>query len=457
VSEVAPAIPLRPRRSASMSLLIFALVIVFAAFAQIGLALDGRLPAGMVGYGLGLGVLVAIAFAVTARFAPYADPLLLPLVTLLNGIGLAMIYRLDVGSTAKVKASTPNQLMWTALGVAFFTAVVLLLRDLRALQRLTYTVGALGLVLLILPIVPGIGKEINGSKIWIGIGGFSIQPGEFAKIALVVFFAGYLVNKRQALSIAGKKIGPMVLPRARDLGPILIAWAISVGVLVLEKDLGSSLLIFGLFVTMLYMATQRLSWMLIGLGLFSSGAFAGYFVFGHVQQRVDAWLNPDKYFGQIGGSDQLMQGLFAMAEGGVLGTGLGQGRPTLIPLNFSDFIFASIGEELGLTGAMVVLLLYGLIVQRGMKAAVQSRDPFAKLFTAGMSFVLALQVFVIVGGITRVIPLTGLTTPFLSQGGSSLLANWILIGILIRVSDAARRPAPQAIQDEGMTQVVRTS
>jgi cell division protein FtsW (lipid II flippase) len=450
----APAtVPLRPRRTASLGLLIFAMVIVFAAFAQIGLALGGKLPAGMAGYGLGLGALVAIAFVVTARFAPYADPLLLPLVTLLNGIGLAMIYRLDVGSQSTVKASTSAQLMWTALGVAFFIGVVLLLRDLRKVQSLTYTAGALSLVLLILPVFF---PEINGSKIWITIGPFSIQPGEFAKILLVVFFAGYLVNKGQTLSTAGKKLGPLVLPRARDLGPILLAWLLSVGVLVLEKDLGSSLLIFGLFVTMLYMATKRLSWMLIGLGLFSFGATTGYFVFGHVEQRVDAWLNPEKYLGQIGGSDQLMQGLFAMAEGGVLGTGLGQGRPTLIPLNFSDFIFAALGEELGLTGAMVILLLYALIVQRGMKAAMASRDSFAKLFTAGVSFVLALQVFVIIGGITRLIPLTGLTTPFLSQGGSSLLANWILIAILIRVSDAARRPAPQAIQDEGMTQVVRT-
>jgi cell division protein FtsW (lipid II flippase) len=269
------------------------------------------------------------------------------------------------------------------------------------------------------------------------------------------------------------------VPRARDLMPILVIWLVCLGVLVLEKDLGSALLFFGLFVSMLYIATQRVSWVLIGVFLLVAGGYLATLLpfLGHVRQRIDTWLNPEPYFdggcsvggkvvqatiakcaelgGQYADSGQLLRGLFSLGEGGVLGTGLGQGEPWRTPLSFSDFIITSFGEELGLAGLMVILLVYALIVERGMKTAVVAREPFLKLFAGGISFVLALQVFVIVGGVTRLIPLTGLTTPFLSQGGSSLLANWILIAILIRISDLARRPAPQSIQDEGLTQVVR--
>ncbi|MEU8270292.1 FtsW/RodA/SpoVE family cell cycle protein [Sphaerisporangium sp. NPDC049002] len=442
------------RRGAQLVMLAFAVAIVMVAYANVGLGRNGQVPAGMLTYGLGLGGLMLAAYFVLARFAPWADPLVLPLVTLVNGLGLVMIYRIEQ-ATPKL-ASASSQLFWTALGVVMFSVTLIVLRDHRALQRMTYTAGFVGLGLLILPLLPFLGKEINGARIWVGVGGFSIQPGEFAKLSLVVFFAGYLVAKRDVLALAGRRLLLIDLPRARDLGPVLITWVVSVGVLVLEKDLGTSLLLFGAFIAMLYIATQRTSWVLIGVLLFIGGAFVAGQIFSHVGARFDVWLNPSSqalYERDFGSSYQLMQGLFGMGSGGILGTGLGQGHPDLIPLSFSDFIFPATGEELGLTGLMALLMVYALIVERGLRTAVAARDPFSKLLAGGISFILAWQVFIIVGGVTNLIPLTGLVTPFMSQGGSALLANWILIALLVRMSDAARRPPPQAIQDEGLTQV----
>ncbi|GAA2617302.1 FtsW/RodA/SpoVE family cell cycle protein [Actinomadura fulvescens] len=521
--QIRAQLPYAKRNAASLALLVFAMVLTLSAFAEVGLARDGRLPIGLPLYGGGLAILGFAAYFVQAKFAPYADPLLLPLAVALNGLGLAMIYRLDLDfSKAKLEAvqagrklaedeaSAPGQLMWTFVGIAMFVVAVLIMRDTKngegplavspkTMQRYTYIIGLSAMVLLLLPIVPGLGGSVNGARVWIFIGPFSVQPGEFAKLMLVVFFAGYLVNKRQAMSLIGKKIGPLSLPRARDLGPIMVIWFFALGVLFVQKDLGTALLYFGLFVSMLYIATQRVSWVMIGVGLLAVGIFIATLLpfMGHVNQRIDIWQNPGPYFdggclvksgevvpvnpdtdlykqaaaagskfpgftacaklgGEYSDSAQLMKGLFALGEGGVLGTGLGQGEPWRTPLSFSDFIFDSLGEEIGLTGLMALLLMYALIVQRGMKTAIAARDPFLKLFAGGVSFVLALQVFVIVGGVTKLIPLTGLTTPFLSQGGSSLMANWILIAILVRMSHDARKPAPQAIQDEGMTQIVST-
>ncbi|QKW32665.1 FtsW/RodA/SpoVE family cell cycle protein [Actinomadura sp. NAK00032] len=521
--QIRARLPYQRRNAASLALLVFAMVMTLSAFAEVGLARDGSIPAGLFVYGGGLAVFALVAYFMQAKFTPYADPLLLPLAVALNGIGLTMIYRLDLDTSADRKAAAlagkklipdaadaPSQLMWTFVGIGLFVAAVLIMRDTdktdaplsftpKTAQRYTYLIGLTAVILLLLPIVPGIGAEINGARVWIHLGPFSVQPGEFAKLLLVVFFAGYLVNKRQAMSLIGKKVGPVSLPRGRDLGPIMVIWFFCLGVLFLQKDLGTALLFFGLFVSMLYIATQRVSWVVIGVGLLAVGVFVATLLpfMGHVNQRIDIWQNPKPYFdggcllesgkvvpvnpdteiykqndvegvispgftacaklgGEYSDSAQLMKGLFALGQGGVLGTGLGQGEPWRTPLSFSDFIFDSLGEELGLTGLMVILLIYALIVQRGMKTAVAARDPFLKLFAGGVSFVLALQVFVIVGGVTRLIPLTGLTTPFLSQGGSSLMANWILIAILVRMSHDARKPAPQAIQDEGMTQIVST-
>ncbi|MEV4093895.1 FtsW/RodA/SpoVE family cell cycle protein [Streptosporangium saharense] len=441
------------RRVAQLVMLAFAVVIVMGAYANVGLAIDGRVPSGMLTYGLGLGGFMLAAYLVLAKFAPWADPLILPLVTLVNGLGLVMIYRLEQAKMGG--ASATNQLVWTGVGVVLFSVTLIVLRDHRALQRLTYTAGAVGLILLVSPLTPFLGKEINGARIWIGIGGASLQPAEFAKLALVVFFAGYLVAKRDVLALAGRRLLFIDLPRARDLGPVLITWGFSLAVLVVQKDLGSSLLIFGTFVAMLYIATQRTSWVLIGILLFVGGAILAGMIFSHVQDRFTVYLHPQDptLYNKVGGSYQLLQGLFAMGQGGVIGTGLGQGYPDKIPLAFSDFIFPATGEELGLTGLMALLMIYALIVERGLRTSIAARDPFSKLLAGGLSFILAWQVFIIVGGVTNLIPLTGLVTPFMSQGGSALLSNWILIALLVRMSDAARKPPPQAIQDEGMTQV----
>ncbi|NAS22050.1 FtsW/RodA/SpoVE family cell cycle protein [Herbidospora sp. NEAU-GS84] len=442
------------RRGAQLVMLAFAIVVVMGAYASVGLGIDGQIPSGTFTYGLGLAVLMFAAYGVLAKWAPWADPLLLPLVTLLNGIGLVFIYRIE--QTGQAGASATNQLMWTALGVVMFSATLIVLKDHRTLQRLTYTMGALGLLLLVMPLLPIIGEDVNGASIWIKIGPLTYQPAEMAKMALVIFFAGYLVAKRDVLALAGRRLFFIDLPRVRDLGPVLITWGLSLGVLVLQKDLGSSLLVFGTFIAMLYIATQRTSWVLIGVLLFVGGAVLAGQLFGHVQDRFEVWLdpgNPEFYNRELGGSEQLMQGLFAMGSGGILGTGLGQGFPREIPLSFSDFIIAVVGEELGLTGLMALLMVYALIVERGLRTALAARDPFTKLLAGGLSFLLAWQVFIIVGGVTRLIPLTGLVTPFLSAGGSALLTNWILIALLVRMSDAARRPPPQAIQNEGLTQV----
>jgi cell division protein FtsW (lipid II flippase) len=446
-------------------MLLFALAVVLFAYSAVGLGLRGKLPPGLPGYVIVFAVLMLAAHLAVRRFAPFADPLLLPLVALLNGLGIVMIYRLQQSGrggnpgyqVALMSASaTRTQLLYTGLGVAGLVAVLVLIRETRILQRYTYTFGALGLVLLAIPaVLPNSLSYVNGAKVWIIIGGFSIQPGEFARLALAVFFAGYLVAKRDVLALAGRRVLGIDLPRARDLGPVLIAWAASLLILIFETDIGTSALFFGLFIAMLYIATQRTSWLLIGLSLFLAGtAFTATFIH-HVAERFDIWLHPFAGTNATNASFQTVQGLEGMAYGGLFGTGLGHGQPYFTPLVQSDFIFTAFGEELGLVGAMALLLVFGLLVQRGLRAALAVKDPFAKLLAGGLSFVLALQVFVIVGGVSGLIPLTGVTTPFLSQGGSSLVASWILIGLLIRVSDSARKPAPQPIQDEGMTQVVR--
>ncbi len=334
-------------------------------------------------------------------------------------------------------------------------------RDHRILRRYTWTAAVAGLVLLLLPLAPGLGRTVNGARIWIGIGPLSFQPGELAKICLAVFFAGYLVVHRDALSLTGRKILFLQLPRARDLGPILLAWVASIGILVLQRDLGTSLLFFGLFVAVLYVSTERVSWIVLGLLMFSAAAVFAATTMGHVQARVDIWLHPFTAENRSGASYQLVQGLFGMANGGLTGTGLGEGRPQTVPYANSDFIYSTIGEELGLAGLFAVLVLYVVLVERGLRTAIGVRDGFGKLLAAGLAFSVTLQVFVVVGGVTRVIPLTGLTMPFLAAGGSSLVSNWIVVALLLRVSDLARRPAAEVRNgpdgDTGVTQAVRTA
>ena len=452
----------RRRRGAELFLLVLALAVGIGAYAAVGLGVDGEVPADLLGYGGWLTALIVAAHVTVRLVAPYADPVLLPLVAALNGLGLAVIHRLDLTYESLGRTNhdfARQQLTWMTLGVVLFVLTLALLRDHRVLQRFTYTAMVIGLGLLLLPLLPLIGTTINGARIWIRLLGFSFQPGELAKIVLLVFFAGYLVVKRDVLALAGRRVAGIDLPRARDLGPVLVAWAASLGVLVFERDLGTSLLFFGVFIAMLYVATERLSWLLIGVALFLSGSFLAWTLFGHVRERVDIWLNAFAPRNVNDDSYQLVQGLFGMGTGGLLGKGLGQGRPEIVPYAQTDFIVAAIGEELGLAGLMAVLVVYAIIVQRGLRTAIAVRDSFGKLLAAGLAFSIALQVFVVVGGVTRLIPLTGLTMPFLSYGGSSLVANWAIIALLLRISDAARRPAPPpavSLQD-AKTQVVRMS
>ncbi|GAB2777962.1 FtsW/RodA/SpoVE family cell cycle protein [Streptomyces daliensis] len=441
------------RRNTELAMLVFAVLIPVFAYANVGLAKDGALPAGMLGYGLGLGLLAGVAHLVVRRWAPYADPLMLPIATLLNGMGLVLIYRLDL-EPLPGGAAAPTQLMWSTLGIALFVCVLVFLKDHRVLQRYTYISMAAALVLLILPVFF---PARFGARIWITIPGVgSLQPAEFAKIIIAVFFAGYLMVKRDALALASRRFMGLYLPRGRDLGPIFAIWALSLMILVFETDLGTSLLFFGLFVVMLYVATERTSWIVFGLTLSIVGAVAVASFEPHVQSRVQDWLDPMQAYKD--GSEQPAQALWAFGSGGTLGSGLGQGYSRLIGFAAkSDYIFATVGEELGLCGAMAILLMYGLLVERGIRTSLAARDPFGKLLAVGLSAAFGIQVFVVAGGVMGLIPLTGMTMPFLAQGGSSVIANWALVAILLKISDTARRPAPAPAPnpDAEMTQVVR--
>ncbi|WP_121258791.1 FtsW/RodA/SpoVE family cell cycle protein [Nocardioides ferulae] len=441
----------RRRRGAELFLLVLALAVGVGGYAAVGLGVDQEVPADLVGYGGWLAALVVLAHVVVRFFAPYADPVLLPIVAALNGLGLAVIHRLDLAYEAAGKSQhdfAQQQLTWMTLGVVLFVLTIALLRDHRVLQRFTYTSGLGALALLLLPMLPGIGNTVNGARIWINVGPFSFQPGEVAKVLLVVMFAGYLVLHRDALALAGRRVLFIDLPRGRDLGPILAMWAVSLSILVVQRDLGSSLLFFGLFLVMLYVATERPGWLIVGGLMFFGGAGFLYWFsattgrLSHIQNRVNIWLDPMAYYDKSPGSGQLVESMFGMSWGGLIGRGFGEGQPDRVPYAESDFIVGAIGEELGLTAVMAVILLYGLIVERALRAALISRDGFGKLVATGLAAVLALQVFVVIGGVTRLIPLTGLTTPFLSYGGSSLVANWVIIALLLRISDQARRPVP---------------
>ncbi|MEO7130883.1 MAG: FtsW/RodA/SpoVE family cell cycle protein [Dermatophilaceae bacterium] len=434
----------RTRRGVELVLLIIAIAIVLLAWSTVDLNRNGTVPANIYPVAGGLVVLAVAVHLVLRWRAAYADPLLLPITTVLNGLGLVMIHRLDLaGGRLGTDGNAYRQLIWTALAVALAIGVIIVLRDHRLLRRYTYISMTAGIVLLLLPLLPGLGQSINGSRIWIRLGPLSFQPGEFAKIALAIFFAGYLVQTRDVLSLAGKKVLGFTFPRGRDLGPILVAWLLSVLILVFQKDLGTALLFFGLFVAMLYVATERVSWIAIGLVLFAAAVAFALSSFAHFQVRVNLWLDPFSVT-SLDQSDQLAKGLWGMAAGGLTGTGLGAGRPYLTPFAESDFILPSLAEELGLFGTIAILILYLLFVERGIRTALGVRDGFGKLLALGLSFSVAFQVFIVIGGVTRVIPLTGLTTPFMSLGGSALLANWMIMTLLLRISDQARRPLEEA-------------
>ncbi|HLU55347.1 MAG TPA: FtsW/RodA/SpoVE family cell cycle protein [Pseudonocardia sp.] len=442
--------PLPTGRGIELVLLAFAAVLVTSALALVEANQEQELTQALLWVGLAYLALFTLAHLAVRRFAPYADPLILPCVALLNGLGLVMIHRLDLARLERALAAgrdapvelVSRQIAWTAIGLALFVAVMWVVRDHRTVLRYCYTAGFAGLVLLALPgLLPSSISEVNGAKLWIRIGGVGIQPGEFAKILLIVFFAAFLVQKRELFSTAGKHFLGMELPRARDLAPLIVAWGLSVGVLVLERDLGTSLLFFGIVLVLLYVATERVSWLLIGLSFFLGGCVIAYQLFGHVRVRVQVWLDPFADFENTG--FQIAQALFGLGTGGVGGTGLGAGRPDLVPYAESDFMLSSLGEELGLIGLAAILIIYLILITRGLRSALAVRDNFGKLLATGLSFTLALQVFIVIGGASKLIPLTGLTLPFLSYGGSSLVANYALVALLLRISNAARAPLPR--------------
>ena len=425
----APATVRKIRTRTGLTATIVAIVASVLAYALQGLGLSGTTPANLVTYGVTFAVLALGGWYAVRKLARDADPVLYPTAVVLGGLGLAMLYRLMTARDHPEFAT--EQAVWLAIALAVLIGTLVLIRDIRQLDAYTYTIGLAGLVLLLLPIVPGIGTEVNGARLWVNLGFVTFQPAEPGRILIVIFLASYLGQRRELLTTG---VGRFGLPRVKDLGPILLAWSASLVVLFLERDMGASLLLFGVFIVMLWVATGRWAYLVLGLILFAIGAYVGYLVFSHVQLRVDAWIHamdPSKVADE---GYQLSQGWFAFASGGMVGTGLGLGSPTLIPYVGSDFILAAFGEELGMLGVSAMLLLYLVIVGRGLRIAVERHDSFEKLLAVGITTVLGLQVFVIAGGVLRLIPLTGVPLPFVSYGGTSRVASAVAIALLLRTS-----------------------
>lgn len=422
------------RRRTELGLVLLVGLLTVGALTLASLGKVGQPPAGLLGLA---GVMVALLLAAhlaVRKLAPTADPVILPVALLLNGLGYTMITRLNSNLAAL-------QATWTAVGVAAFVGTLLVVRRARDLERYRYTFLAVGLILLLLPLLPVVGRNINGARIWIRLGPIGFQPGELAKIVLAIFFASYLVERRELLADR-IRVGPLRLPRPRlrVLLPLLAAWGVSIVVMVAERDLGSSLLFFGLFIGLLWLATGQPAYLLGGGLLFALASVGAYKAFNHVQTRVETWIDP--WSTAQGKGYQIVQSMFAFGSGGVTGTGLALGSPQRIPAAATDFIFAAIGEELGLLGTTAVLIAFLLLIGSGLRIALRTEHPFEKLLAAGLTLVLGLQAFIIIGGITRVVPLTGITLPFVSYGGSSLVANFILIALLLRISDQHSQASP---------------
>ena len=444
-SDADRATTIRPStrlRNIELGLLLLALAVSAGAIGLVQLGAIGHIDLNVVKLAGGVGVL-ALALHIVLRFAARdADPFILPIAITVNGLGIAEIYRIDL-SPMGVKHHLDNgtsQILWTALGIGAAIVVLFLVRNHRMLQRYTYIAMLATIVLLLLPLVPGLRLRGASAYVWVSIGPLNFQPGEIAKITLAIFFAGFLVARRDSLAMVGRRFLFIQLPRGRDLGPILVVWVLALGVIVGEHDLGTGLLLFGMFVAMLYVATGRTSWIVLGLLLAAAGAYAAVHILSYVQGRITNWLHAfdGTLYDRAGGSFQVVNGVFGLAHGGLFGTGLGEGRPDLTPAANSDFIIASLGEELGLVGVFAILCLYLLFISRGFRIGFSGPDDFGKLLAVGLAFVFALQVFIVVGGVMRVIPETGLTTPFLAAGGSSLVANWMIAALLLRISDTIR-------------------
>ncbi len=419
---------MRNPRNRELTLLIAAGAITIGAYALATLGRTATMPADLVPFlGVVLGLLGG-AHLVVRRFAPAADPTILPLVALLNGIGYVFIARL-AGDISNAGSLPGQQSTWTAVGVVAFTATLVFVRRATMLDTYRWLAAVGGLVLLVMPLLPMIGREVNGARIWVRFGPINFQPGEFAKIALAVFIASYLAEKRDLLAASRSSSR---LPEPRHLAPVAAAWGISLVVMVAEKDLGSSLLFFLLVIIMLWVATDRIAYLVGGLGVFALGGWVAAGTFGHVNDRITIWIDP--WSDPKGDGFQPVEATFALANGGITGTGPGRGQPYRIPEIETDFIFAAIGEELGLVGSAGVLIAFVAIAASGLRIAIGARDDFGTLLATALSTLLAVQAFVIIGGVIRVVPLTGITLPFVSYGGSSLVANWVLVALLLRIS-----------------------
>lgn len=418
-------------------------VITGAAYVLASLGKNASIPARIGTFLAVVLALVALSHLMVRLLARGADPLLLPVVALLHGIGFVMIARLS-------ERLAGLQATWSLVAVAAFVVTLVMVERVGDLRRYQFTALAVGVVLLLLPMVPGLGFESGGARIWVNIGPINFQPGEFAKIALAIFFAGYLAERREFLIASDRRFLGVPVPELRHFLPLLLAWMMSVVMMVGERDLGSSLLFFALFIVLLWVATERTSVMVIGVGLFLASAVAAYNMFSHVRTRVTIWLNPwDQYTGK---GYQPIQGLFSLSSGGITGTGLGLGDPGGVPAAHNDFIFAAIGEELGLLGATAVVIAYMLLVGSGFRSALRSDRTFEKLLAVGLTTIIGVQAFIIIGGVIRVVPLTGVTLPFVSYGGSSLVANYVLLALLIRISDASARHLHEVADTPGMSE-----
>lgn len=381
----------------------------------------------------------AIAHVAIAILAPYADQVMLPVVALLNAIGLVVIYRLDLAERPGYGPLAERQMLWSLVGVGLMVLTLIVVRDHKSLSRYSYLLGLVGLILLALPLVWPQPPGYEEARIWLWLGPFSIQPGEFSKILLLIFFAQLLAQKRALFTVAGRRFAGLTFPRLRDLAPILMVWAIAILIMAVSNDFGPALLLFATVLGMVYFATGRASWLAIGLALVAIGGYAVYQVSSKIQERVSNFLDPFADFEGIG--NQPANALIGLSWGGITGTGLGYGHPELVPVAHSDYILAALGEELGFVGIAAVLCLFGVFITRGFRTAMQARDSYGKLLASGLALTIAIQIFVVAGGVSAMLPMTGLTTPFMSAGGSSVMANYILLGLLLRISNGANRPA----------------
>jgi peptidoglycan glycosyltransferase len=426
----------RTRRRAEMSLGLLVVAVTVGGYILVALADGPELPPDLFAFLGGVFGLYFVAHLAVRRFAPAADGTLLPLAAMLNGIGFIMIARLgperdEYTSQARIQS------LWVAIAIAVFLLTLIIVRDVRIFERYRYSFLLLGVALILLPMTPSIGRTINGARLWIAIGPLSFQPSEIAKILLCAFIAAYLVDKRELLTYGRVRVGRWFVPSPRDLGPLLFAWGISLLVLASQKDMGTSLLFFGMFTAMLYMATKRVAYVVAAFVLLVLGAFLAYHLFNHVQLRVENWINPWRDPSDTG--FQPIQGWFSLGSGGIAGTGLGLGNPELVPKATTDYVFSAIAEELGVVGAMGVVTAFMLLVGSMFRIAVDAVQPFSKVFAAGLATIVGLQSFLIIGGVLRLIPLTGITLPFVSYGGSSLVANFALLAIMLRISDTTVR------------------